>query len=322
LKHLIEGYSTIDEQAHITGVALIPRISRNDNLYTKEELKRFDNITVPLNWEHDSGKQIGSVTFHYNQELETVYYDGMITDEASADLARNKTLFTSIEADPVTMKQVCNGPDDCFQMPFGLVPVGLALTETPGVPETSVKVLEHIIRECAIDKELEKKYEQGRGEPNDDCVSRKVAIIKNENPNMSADQAVAIAISMCSEKEVKEYLQKIVFGLHEDYCTTPKLDKKKKKKIAQVPNRFEFVESKHEWLGSGLIDEAKILTFDHSSSFVGRVTYEKEDESMEIVLDDAIYQFCSVPRQIYNGFREAGSKGRFFNSRVKGLWDC
>ena len=106
MKHLIEGYSTIDEKAHITGVALIPRISRNDNLYTKQELKRFDNITVPLNWEHDSGKQIGSVTFHYNQELETVYYDGMITDEASADLARNKTLFTSIEADPVTMKQV------------------------------------------------------------------------------------------------------------------------------------------------------------------------------------------------------------------------
>ena len=216
MKHLIEAYSTIDEQAHITGVALIPRISRNDNLYTKEELKRFDNITVPLNWEHDTGKQIGSVTFHYNQELETVYYDGMITDEASADLARNKTLFTSIEADPVTMKQVCNGPDDCFQMPFGLVPVGLALTETPGVPETSVKVLEHIIRECAIDKELEKKYgrewnsskEQGRGEPNDDCISRKISIIKDENPNMSADQAVAIAISKCTSGEGLNWIAK------------------------------------------------------------------------------------------------------------------
>ena len=37
-KLIIEAYSTIDEQAHITGVALIPRISRNDNLYTKAEL--------------------------------------------------------------------------------------------------------------------------------------------------------------------------------------------------------------------------------------------------------------------------------------------
>ena len=198
---IIEAYSQIDEQAHITGVALIPRISRNDNLYTKEELKRFNNVKVPLNWEHDPSKRIGTVTFHYNAEMETVYYDGMITDEAAANLAKNKTLYTSIEADPIDMKEVCNGPNDCFHMPFGLVPVGLALTETPGVPETSVKVIEHYIYECDKDRELELKYgEQGRGEPNDDCIARKVSIIKNENPNMSPDQAVAIAISKCSER--------------------------------------------------------------------------------------------------------------------------
>ena len=154
----LESYAQIDEQAHITGVALIPRISRNNNLYTKEELKRFNNVTVPLNWEHDPDKQIGKVTFHYNPELETVYYDGMITDEASADLARNKTLFTSIEADPQDMKEICNAPNDCFHMPFGLVPKALALTETPGVPETSVVVIENYIRECQIDHELEAKY--------------------------------------------------------------------------------------------------------------------------------------------------------------------
>ena len=47
----IESYTRIDENAKIAGVALIPRISRNHNLYTKEELKRFDGVTVPLNWE-------------------------------------------------------------------------------------------------------------------------------------------------------------------------------------------------------------------------------------------------------------------------------
>ena len=155
---LIEGYATIDEKAHITGVALIPRISRNNNLYTKEELKRFNNVKVPLNWEHDRNKEIGFVTFHYNSEIETVYYDGYITDEAAANLARNKTLFTSIEADPVSMKDVCNGSGDCFHMPFGLVPQALALTETPGIPETSVKVIEKYIKECYADHELEHKY--------------------------------------------------------------------------------------------------------------------------------------------------------------------
>jgi len=215
---MIEAYSTIDEQAHITGVALIPRISRNDNLYTKEELKRFDNVKVPLNWEHDPNKVIGSVTFHYNEELETVYYDGMITDEASADLARNKTLFTSIEADPVDMKEICNGPNDCFHMPFGLKPVGLALTETPGVPETSVKVIEHYLKECMIDKELEKKYskkEQGRGEPNDDCIANKIVKIMGEDPDKSRDQAIAIAISMCSGSEGLNYIAKEFVKLRE-----------------------------------------------------------------------------------------------------------
>ncbi len=34
----------------------------------------------------------------------------------------------------------------------------------------------------------------------DDCVSRKIPIIMKENPKMSQDQAIAIAISMCKEK--------------------------------------------------------------------------------------------------------------------------
>ena len=144
----IDAYSKINESAQIEGVALIPRISRNNNLYTKKELERFDNVTVPLNWEHDPNNQIGSVTFSYNASQETVYYKGEITDESAANVARNKLLFTSIEAEPQGVKEICNLGDDCFAMPFGLAPKGLALTETPGVPETTVKVIENYIREC------------------------------------------------------------------------------------------------------------------------------------------------------------------------------
>jgi len=80
-KLIIETYSKVDESAKIHGVALIPRISRNNNLYTKAELKRFDNVSVPLNWEHDPNKSVGMVTFHYNEDLEQVYYDGVVTDD-------------------------------------------------------------------------------------------------------------------------------------------------------------------------------------------------------------------------------------------------
>ena len=144
----LQAYTSVNESAKITGVALIPRISRNDNLYTKQELERFDGVTVPLNWEHDPSNVIGEVTFHYNSSQETVYYEGVITNEASANVARNKLLFTSIEATPTEVSEICNGNSDCFAMPFGLKPEGLALTETPGVPETSVKVIENYIKEC------------------------------------------------------------------------------------------------------------------------------------------------------------------------------
>jgi hypothetical protein len=144
----LQAYTSVNESAKITGVALIPRISRNNNLYTKQELERFDGVTVPLNWEHDPSNVIGEVTFHYNPSQETVYYEGEITNEASANVARNKLLFTSIEATPTEVTEICNGNSDCFAMPFGLKPEGLALTETPGVPETSVKVIEKYIKEC------------------------------------------------------------------------------------------------------------------------------------------------------------------------------
>jgi len=154
----LEAYTTIHEDAKIQGVALIPRISRNNNLYTKAELQRFDGITVPMNWEHDPDKQIGTATFSYNAELETVYYTGVLTDEGAINVARNKTLFTSIEAEPTGVEEICNhgSPDDCFAMPFGLIPQGLALTETPGVPETTVKVMESYMKECGHHNPLEK----------------------------------------------------------------------------------------------------------------------------------------------------------------------
>jgi hypothetical protein len=189
---IIEAYSQVDETARIHGVALIPRISRNNNLYTKKELARFNNVTVPLNWEHDPTRRIGSVTFTYNADIEQVSYEGTITDEASAALARNRTLYTSIEAEPSTAKEICNGPGDCFSMPFGLGPVGLALTETPGVPETTVTVIEHYLKECDIDHDLEHKYAPEQGNlNNEDHIKQllaKAAEIKMELEKLTEDR--------------------------------------------------------------------------------------------------------------------------------------
>jgi len=92
IKLIIESYGTVNEQAQITGIAAVPRISRNGNLYTKTELQRADGVRVPLNWEHDSSKVIGAATFRYNRELEQLFYEATVTDEATAALVRNKEL--------------------------------------------------------------------------------------------------------------------------------------------------------------------------------------------------------------------------------------
>lgn len=214
----IESYTRIDENAKISGVALIPRISRNHNLYTKEELRRFDGITVPLNWEHDGEKVIGQATFHYNQETETVYYEGDITDESAAILAKNRLLYTSIEATPISVKQICNGSNDCFHMPYGLRPEGLALTETPGVPETSVNIIEnYILKECAYDKELEKKYAIKKP---DQCVQTQTTKLTDEHPDWDDDKIRAGAMDTCKKSESIKMLDGlgILEALDLEYC--------------------------------------------------------------------------------------------------------
>ena len=145
IKYIIETFSKVDEQAKITGIAAIPRISRNNRLYLKSELAKADGLRVPLNWEH-TDKIVGYVTYHYNQELEQLYYEGLIEDEATATLAKNKILFTSIEAEPREVKKQCFTAQDCMEIPIGLERWQLALTEMPGIPETTVKIIESYTR--------------------------------------------------------------------------------------------------------------------------------------------------------------------------------
>lgn len=136
---ILETQPVITEK-RIHGIALVPRISRNENLYTKKELARAHGVQVPLNWEH-TDKVIGSVTFTYDEEFNQVKYEGDIFDFA-LPLVRGKEVFASIEARPTSERAVCNESDDCFNMPQGLRFEGLALTLSPGVPETSAIVAE------------------------------------------------------------------------------------------------------------------------------------------------------------------------------------
>ncbi len=130
----------------ISGIALIPRISRNNNLYTKGEMENADGVRVHLDWEHDVSQIIGEVTFHYDRENEQVLYEGIITEPWALERIRGKDIYTSIEVNARHEQKICNSGKihDCMKMLTGVEFVGLALTETPGIPETTIQVSEHM----------------------------------------------------------------------------------------------------------------------------------------------------------------------------------
>lgn len=144
IKIIYETWSKVDESAKISGIAAIPRISRNNRLYLKSELEKVDKKKVPLNWEH-TDRIIGEVTFHYEPTLEQLTYDGVITDSQIAQEAKTKTMHTSIQASATEVRSQCFTNSDCMDIPMGLYDWQLALTSSPGIPETSVGVYEKFV---------------------------------------------------------------------------------------------------------------------------------------------------------------------------------
>ena len=62
--------------------------------------------------------------------------------------------------------------------------------------------------------------------------------------------------------------------------------------------------------------------FTHPSSFIGKVTYTPEFNTMEINLNGKVYGFCGVPERIFDAFEGAASKGAYFGRNIKGQFNC
>ena len=115
-------------------------------------------------------------------------------------------------------------------------------------------------------------------------------------------------------------------------------DIKKKKKVAQVPRGFEFVETLDEhWeevehylmedstnsgQKSDTVGNPEFKSFTHSSSFIGNVIWDRESREMEMLLNGNKYHFCNVSERLFDSFEGASSKGAFFNREIKTLHDC
>ena len=94
--------------------------------------------------------------------------------------------------------------------------------------------------------------------------------------------------------------------------------------VAQIKKKkrhFEFKENLDEhW--QNILNEARFKAFTHSSSFVGNVKYDQDNQTMEIILNGKKYDFCNVSERLFDAFEGADSKGAFFNREIKSLHDC
>ncbi|MBK7136771.1 MAG: KTSC domain-containing protein [Rhodocyclales bacterium] len=58
------------------------------------------------------------------------------------------------------------------------------------------------------------------------------------------------------------------------------------------------------------------------SSLVTRVCYDRKEQYMVIGLQGTYYHYCEIDPGTVSALRGAQSMGRFFNSNIKGRFDC
>ena len=85
---------------------------------------------------------------------------------------------------------------------------------------------------------------------------------------------------------------------------------------------FTINEPASQWIKSGLDNEDREKSFEHSSSFIGEVIYTAESQTMTIILNGKLYGFCNVSERIFDSFKGAASKGAYFSRNISEQFDC
>jgi hypothetical protein len=175
----LEFVTSAKESKRLHGILAIPRISRNGNLYLPEELARADNKTIPVLWNHqgsprDASQQIsqsdiiGTMRLSWDPDLLQLKYEAEVDRELP-----NIPLHTSLGAFFEKQDHVC-GSSECYAVPRGLQFVEASLTPTPGIPETTVNILENFnCKQCGHSSLTEQDANSTNMSSNDGCITGK-----------------------------------------------------------------------------------------------------------------------------------------------------
>ena len=58
------------------------------------------------------------------------------------------------------------------------------------------------------------------------------------------------------------------------------------------------------------------------TSWIGLVQYLRESGWMSVEMRGDTYEFCNVPGHVYDGFKAASSRGKFYHLHIEGKFDC
>lgn len=58
------------------------------------------------------------------------------------------------------------------------------------------------------------------------------------------------------------------------------------------------------------------------SSLVQRLCYDPRQSYVVVNLNGTYYHYCGVPASVVTEWRQAASMGRFYNTSIKGRYDC
>ena len=133
----------VDKPLRIKGVAMTAGMSRNFNIYTPEELQAFAQklVSAPVYIEHVAvPNAVGKVTkAWWDPQSQSVCYEAEIYDDETAEKIRKGLIqHVSVGADYERI-DVLDG-----KVPHGLHNAELSLVAVPGIPETSIQVLEKL----------------------------------------------------------------------------------------------------------------------------------------------------------------------------------
>src|SRR5574341_60133 len=218
MKLLIESKVKITEGlGRIEGIAAIPRVSRNGRVYPPEELAKLDGATVPIIWAHSgtpesvndaipSNKIIGTMTLTWDKTLEQLKYTGTVADAYIPIIKTTEGLGVSIGAHS-RVSRVCT-MRACYDMVRDIRIEEASLTPAPGMPETTVKLIESIDFSCDC---LKHKIREDDAKVQA-CVARKI----EQHGGEPTEQELAIKYSECRE-EVYGKTKEMVGGPEEEY---------------------------------------------------------------------------------------------------------